>query len=73
MGSKNFFKPATHGFQPSGMNLEARAGAAGGYAANKFGQGAQKDLGAAIGMYKSHGLTPTAKTAATSAPGPKKV
>lgn len=71
MGTHAFFKPAQH-FQPSGMNLEARAGAAGGYAANKFGQGAQKDIGAAIALAKG-GLKPTPKTAATNAPGPKKV
>jgi hypothetical protein len=69
-----FFKGHASKFQPSGQNLEARAGAAGGYSANKFGQGAQKDIGAAIGMYKaSKGLTPVPKTAATNAPGPKKV
>jgi hypothetical protein len=70
----SFFKGHSGKFQPSGQNLEARAGAAGGYAANKFGQGAQKDVGAAIGMFNNaKGLKPIPKTAATNAPGPKKV
>ena len=72
MGTNNkFFKPAH--FQPSGMNLEARAGAAGSYASKGFGTGAQKDIAAAQALYRNAKLKPTAKTAASAAPGPKKV
>lgn len=69
MGTKNFFHKAN--FQPSGLNLEARAGAAGGYASKGFSSGAQKDIGVAQALYKNAKLGPTAKTAATNAKGPK--
>jgi hypothetical protein len=71
MGTKNFFKSAH--FQPSGLNLEARAGAAGGYASKGFSSGAQKDIGVAQALYRNSKLKPTSKTAVSAAPGPKKV
>lgn len=72
MGSKNFFK-AKNSFQPSGLNLEARAGGAGAYAARAAAGGAQKDIAAASGLYRASKLLPTMKDAASNAPGPKKV
>jgi hypothetical protein len=69
----SFFKGSGKGFQPSGMNLEARAGAAGGYASKAAGGTAAKDLGAAQAMYLKSKLSPTKGTAAANAPGPKKV
>ncbi len=69
MGTKNFFHKSS--FQPSGLNLEARAGAAGGYASKGFSSGAQKDIGVAQALVKS-GMRATPKTAATNAPGPKR-
>lgn len=72
MGS-SFFQPKGKGFQPSSLNLEARAGGAGGYASKAAGAGAAKDIGAAQAMFLKNSLKPTGKTAATAAPGPKKV
>lgn len=72
MGS-SFFKTNAKGFQPSSMNLEARAGSAGGYASKAAGGSAAKDLGAAQAMYLKSKLSPTKGTAAANAPGPKKV
>lgn len=73
MGSHNFFKPTRTSIQPSGLNLEARAGGAGGYASRSAGIGAQKDIAAAQGLYRASKLAPTKKDAASAAPGPKKV
>jgi hypothetical protein len=74
MGTKNFFKPMmSKGIQASGLNLEARAGGAGAYAARAAGTGAQKDIAAAQSLYKSSKLGPTRGDAASNAPGPKKV
>jgi hypothetical protein len=74
MGTKNFFKPMMAGrFQPSGLNLEARAGGAGAYASRAAGTSAQKDIAAAQSLYKNSKLGPTMKDAASNAPGPKKV
>lgn len=72
MGSQ-FFHAKKAGIQPSGLNLEARAGAAGGYAGKAAGAGAAKDIAAATALYTKGGLKPTAKTAVSAAPGPKKV
>lgn len=72
MGSKNFFKKQGN-FQPSSLNLEARAGGAGNYAARAAAGGAQKDIAAAAGLYRASKFSPSAKTAASNAPGPKKV
>lgn len=71
MGTKNFFKPRS--FQPSGLNLEARAGSAGNYAGRIAGGGAQKDIGVATALYRNSKFSPSSKTAASNAPGPKKV
>lgn len=74
MGTHNFYKPAlATRFQPNSLNLEARAGSAGGYAGRAAGAGAQKDIAAATALYKAGSLKPTPKTAVTAAPGPKKV
>lgn len=73
MGSSFFKSKGPKSFTPSGTNLQARAGAAGGYAAGKAGAGAQKDVASAIGMFNKHPLKPSMKTAAVDAPGPKKV
>lgn len=70
MGSQ-FFKTNSKGFQPSGLNLEARAGAAGGYASRSAGGSAAKDLGAAQAMYLKSKLSPGKGTAAAGARGPK--
>lgn len=72
MGS-SFFKTGAKNFQPSSMNLEARAGSAGGYASKAAGGSAAKDLGAAQGMYLRSKMLPGKGTAAANAPGPKKV
>lgn len=72
MGTHNFFKPGKS-ITPSGMNLEARAIGAGGFASRAAGAGAQKDIAAATALYKGSRLKPTAKDAASNAPGPKKV
>lgn len=73
MGTKYFHssKKGGSGFAPSSLNLEARAGGAGGYASRAAGLGAQRNLSAAKVM--SHYLKPGTKTAASAAPGPKKV
>jgi hypothetical protein len=72
MGSHAFFKPVKS-ISPSGMNLEARAIGAGGFAAKAAGAGAQKDIAAASALYKAGRLTAATKDAASAAPGPKKV
>lgn len=69
MGTQNFFKK--HAIAGSGQNLQARAIGASGFASQRAGGAAQKDLGAALGAGQ-RGLKPTAKTAATNAPGPKR-
>lgn len=70
MGTTHFFKP--HQMQSSGMNLQARAIGATNYAARSAGTAAQKDIAASMAAVKN-GLKPVSKTAATNAPGPKKV
>lgn len=70
------FMKGAHGpkvFSSSGQNLQARAGGAGGFAAGRAGSGAQKDIAGAIAMFKQRPLKQSTKTAATNAPGPKKV
>lgn len=69
MGTPNFFKK--HAMPSQGLNMEARAIGAGAYAARSAGSGAQKDLGAAMAAGQ-HGMKPTAKDAASNAPGPKR-
>ena len=73
MGTGFFKSKPPKAYQSSGQNLQARAGGAGGYSGRAAGAGAQKDIAGAIAMFKAHPLKPTAKTAATVAPGPKKV
>ncbi len=72
MGS-SFFKAKGPAIHPGGQNFTARAIGAGAYAGRAAGGRAAKDLGAAAGLYKAGGLKPNTKTAATAAPGPKKV
>jgi hypothetical protein len=71
MGSKFIKSPGVH--PTSGMNLEARSFGAFNYAAKGAGSAAAKDLGAAAAFGKNMKMGPVAKTAATDAPGPKKV
>jgi hypothetical protein len=70
MGTLNFFKK--HAMQSSGMNMQARAIGASGYAAQRSGTAAGKDIAAAQAAAKN-GLKSISKTAASNAPGPKKV
>lgn len=73
MGTSFFKANSKPGIKPAtSMNMEARAIGANAYAAKASGQAAQKDLGALAGLGHG-GLKPTAKTAASNAPGPKKV
>jgi hypothetical protein len=71
MGTTNFFKK--HAMPSSGLNLEARAIGANAYGARSSGTAAGKDIAAAQAIYKANKMKPTSKTAATAAPGPKKV
>ncbi len=71
MGS-HFFKSQPGSIKPNGLNMEARAIGAPSYAGRQAGSKSAKDLGMAAGIYKAGGLKPTAKTAAVSAPGPKR-
>jgi hypothetical protein len=70
MGTNNFFKK--HAVSGSGQNLQARAIGASGFASGRSGGAATKDVGAAIGI-GGKGLKATTKTAASNAPGPKRV
>lgn len=58
-------------FAPSSLNLEARAGGAGGYASRAAGAGANKDIGAAMALVKAHQLKPTTKDVVSNLKGPK--
>jgi hypothetical protein len=72
MGSA-FFKGRGGLSKPStAMNMTARAYGASQYAAKAAGAASAKDLGAASALGKG-GLKPLSKTAASNAPGPKKV
>lgn len=66
-------KPKGSSFSPSGTNLEARAVGSAGYTGHAAGGAAAKDIGAAMALVKQHQLKPSTKTAATNAPGPRKV
>lgn len=72
MGS-NFFKSKGPAIHASGGNFTARAIGATAYGGRAAGGKAGKDLGAAAGLAHAGGLKPGVKTAATAAPGPKKV
>lgn len=71
MGAKFFAKSP----QPSAPNssMEGRAMGAASYAAPKFGGSASKDLGAALGANSAGMSKPVTKSAATDAPGPKRI
>lgn len=71
MGTHAFFKQKATA--SSGQNLQARAIGASGFASRAAGGAAKKDIAAAQALYKAGSLRATAKTAATNAPGPKKV
>lgn len=73
MGSSYFRGSGSKGsaFKAGNTNLTARAGGASAYASRSAGFGAQKNISAAKVMAKY--MKPMAKTAATNAPGPKKV
>jgi hypothetical protein len=72
MGTKNFFSQKARTIAPSGQNLQARAIGASGFTAGRQSGSAVKDI-AASKAAATHGLKATTKTAATNAPGPKKV
>lgn len=68
----NFFKGAGRAKMGStNVNMEARAQRAPEYAGRTASIGAQKDLGAAMGL--NHALATSTKRTAAIAPGPKKV
>lgn len=71
MGTKNFFRPSKSNFQPSSLNLEARAGGAGNYAARAAGGGAAKDIAAAQALVKGARLKPMTKDTVSNLKGPK--
>jgi hypothetical protein len=73
MGANRSFFKKQGAFQPSGLNLEARAGSAGNYAGRIAGGAAQKDIGVAQALYRNSKFSPSKGTAASNAPGPKKV
>lgn len=69
----NFFAATRSKINPSsGLNMEAKAIGAPGYAARAAGGAAQKDLAAAA-AYKGNKFGGPMKTSAKAAPGPKKV
>jgi hypothetical protein len=71
MGTK-FFQQKPPSIGPSNLNMESRALNAGTFAGRAAGGAANKDLGAAIALYKAHALKPMQRGAAYP-PGPKKV
>lgn len=63
MGSKFFAqKPPTMG--PSNLNMTARSIGSGAYAGRAAGGAANKDIGAAMALYKAHAFKPEARGAA---------
>jgi hypothetical protein len=68
MGS-SFFKPSSPKISVGGTNLAARALGSGQFAAKAAAGGAQKDLGAALGLNKSK--FKSQKTDGAYAKGPK--
>lgn len=63
MGTKFFAqKPPTIG--PSNMNMTARAIGSGAYAGRAASGASVKDIGAAMALYKAHGLKPSQRSAA---------
>jgi hypothetical protein len=71
MGTK-FFQPKSPGFTPQGIGLEARSIGASSFAGRAAGGAANKDIGAAMALYKAHALKPHTGSSAY-APGPKKL
>lgn len=71
MGSK-FFAQKPPSMTPSNLNMEGRAISAGSYAGRAAGGAANKDIGAAMALYKAHGFKPQQRGAAYP-PSPKKV
>ena len=68
----NFFHAKPNRVGAPNLNMEARAVSAPGYTARQSAGAAAKDL-AAASVYKNRKLGPLAKTAASAAPGPKRV
>jgi hypothetical protein len=73
MGTSYFKSKAKPMGGPSAMNMEARSINSGAYAGRAAAGGASKALGVAAALNKARPLKPLVKTAATAAPGPKKV
>lgn len=71
MGTK-FFQPKQTAIAPSNLNMESRALNSGAFAGRAAGGAANKDIGAAMALYKAHALKPMQRGAAYP-PGPKKV
>lgn len=71
MGTK-FFAKTPQSSTPN-MNMQGRAMGAAAYAAPRFGGAASKDLGAALGANAAGMSKPVAKSAASDAPGPKRI
>lgn len=71
MGTK-FFAQKPPSIAPANLNMTARAINAGSYAGRAAGGSANKDIGAAMALYKAHALKPSQRGAAYP-PGPKKV
>jgi len=70
MGSKFFAKTPT--ISVPGTNMEARAINSNAYAGHAASGAANKDIAAAMALYKAHGMKPTVHDAAANAPGPKR-
>lgn len=71
MGTK-FFAQKPPSMQPSNLNMEGRAISSGSFAGRAAGGAANKDIGAALALYKAHAMKPSQRGAAYP-PGPKKV
>jgi hypothetical protein len=63
VGSK-FFAAKPPSIGPSNLNMEARAIGAGSYGARSAGGAANKDIGAAMALYKAHAFKPSQRSAA---------
>lgn len=70
MGAHFFQKAPT--INANGTNLEAKALGAGAYAGRANAGASQKDVAAALALYKAHAMKPM-KNSSAYAPGPKKL
>lgn len=72
MGTR-FFQPKASAISGGGnMNMESRAINAGAYTGRAASGAANKDIAAAMALYKAHAMKPSIRSAAYP-PGPKKV